>query len=139
MATLLLQRKKDLIDLIQPLSVFIDGKKISDIKYGQLVSIDLAAGMHTLTISTNWEAQTSLSFEIEQDQVKKYQLANKLNIRLAYGFLILSGFLPLLLLYFAYNTFERYIYFYVILFSILSVVITIYRQKDNMVRIIPEQ
>jgi len=73
-STIYIRRKEDYFGVARKLKVFIDGKHVADLKWGQAIDIHVRPGYHTVKVKMDWCTCKPVGFKLRGGERVAYQV-----------------------------------------------------------------
>ncbi|GEO10020.1 hypothetical protein [Segetibacter aerophilus] len=70
MATVIVNRKTEVLNLARNYGIYIDGKKVGTVANGETKEFNVSPGNHTVLAKIDWCSSPVVSFEVEAEGVK---------------------------------------------------------------------
>jgi hypothetical protein len=74
MATVIVNRKSEVLNLTRNYGIYIDGKKVGTIANGETQEFSLPPGSHTVIAKIDWCSSPAVSFDLEAEEVKSLKV-----------------------------------------------------------------
>ena len=75
MQKLIIKRSSEWTNKFRAIAIYLDGKKIGDIEYGEIKEFEIEPGIHNIKAKIDWCRSNSLELYIEDNQTKCIELS----------------------------------------------------------------
>lgn len=84
MSQIKIRRRRALVERYRNFSIYLDGEKLTNIKNGELLSIDIPPGRHLLVAKIDWNTSNSILFNIEEGEILQFKVRPRTMLRAFY-------------------------------------------------------
>lgn len=86
-----LRRKRDVKDILRKYSIFLNGKSVGEVKYGEEIELDAPVGKNEIFVKIDWCRSQTISFEYDGTSTIEFECKNSMaGLKIFLGLLYIS-------------------------------------------------